>query len=121
MARTAHHPRPTATRDRRPWRRLVLHDLRYSRRVLDEAALRRGRPRPQAVRRRVEVHCFLRGGLDRGITVESAIEERRARRRLRAQVGVLLRTVNSPGGPLRTEAADLVDVPPVRHRHSSLW
>ncbi|MFJ8013858.1 hypothetical protein [Streptomyces sp. NPDC096339] len=55
------------------------------------------------------------------MAVSSTTEERRARQRLRAQVGLLLRLVNSPGEGLAVEAADGVDVPPARHRRSSLW
>ncbi|MFJ8534290.1 hypothetical protein [Streptomyces sp. NPDC093591] len=73
------------------------------------------------IRRRVDVHSFARRKRDRSLAQSSAIEERRARQRLRAQVGKLLRLVNSTGDELALDAADTVDVPPARHRRSSLW
>lgn len=54
----------------------------------------------------------------------SATEERRARQRLRAQVGALLRLVNSTGDELALDAVDMVDmvdIVPARHRRGSLW
>ncbi|MEU9295259.1 hypothetical protein [Streptomyces sp. NPDC048266] len=34
---------------------------------------------------------------------------------------VLLRLVNAPGGAVDVDAADLVDIPPARHRRGGLW
>ncbi|MFB9435066.1 hypothetical protein [Streptomyces showdoensis] len=51
----------------------------------------------------------------------AAVEERRARQRLRARLGVVIRLVDSPAGRLAPEAADTVDVPPARHRRAALW
>ncbi|MFF8934417.1 hypothetical protein ACF08O_06675 [Streptomyces paradoxus] len=51
----------------------------------------------------------------------STTEERRARQRLRAQVGALVRLVNSTGGELALDAVDTMDIVPARHRRSSLW
>lgn len=73
------------------------------------------------VRRTVDVYSFPRHQRDRSVAEWSAVEERRARQRLRAQVGTLLGLVNSTTGELALDAADTVDVPPARHRRSSLW
>ncbi|MFD4861038.1 hypothetical protein [Streptomyces atratus] len=127
MARTAHHLPPSQTRktyDDRvniPWHSVVLNALRYSARSLTEAAGEGRRPRPQRVRRRVNVYCFPRHNRDRGVSRDSALAERRARQRLRAQAGTIRRLVNTPTGELAREAADMVDVPPANHRHSSIW
>ncbi|WP_256103071.1 hypothetical protein [Streptomyces sp. Ncost-T10-10d] len=127
MARTAHHLPPSQTRksydDRvgSPWHCVVLNALRYSTRSLIEGASEGRRPRPQRVRRRVNVYCFPRHNRDRGVSRDSALAERRARQRLRAQAGIMLRLVNSPTGELACEAADMVDVPPANHQHSSIW
>ncbi|MEU2914325.1 hypothetical protein ACWCQ0_33490 [Streptomyces massasporeus] len=51
----------------------------------------------------------------------SAVEERRARQRLRTQVGTLLRLVNTTADELALEDADTVDIRPARHRRGSLW
>ncbi|MFI2239547.1 hypothetical protein [Streptomyces chrestomyceticus] len=51
----------------------------------------------------------------------SAVEERRARQRLRAQIGILLRRVNSAGEESMLDLADTVDVLPARHRRNALW
>ncbi|MFF5976580.1 hypothetical protein ACFY7C_34260 [Streptomyces sp. NPDC012769] len=130
MSRTAHHVPPShahtrATDDERrpgaPWHALLLHDLRYDAACLD-AALREGRrPVPRAVRRRVEVYAFPRHNRDRSLPAWATREERRARRRLRGRVGVLLRLLHSPTGPLRPYAAGTVDIPPARHRRGALW
>jgi hypothetical protein len=69
----------------------------------------------------VEVYSFARHRRDRSVAEWSATEERRARQRLRAQVGLLRGLVNSAAGELALDAADTVDVPPTRHRHGSLW
>ncbi|GAA3394912.1 hypothetical protein [Streptomyces roseoviridis] len=132
MSRTAHHVRPTRARtrtpavddDRRPgapWHALVLHGLRYDARCLDAAQREGRRPVPGAVRRRVEVYAFPRHNRDRTVARWAALEERRARRRLRRAVGGLTRRVNAPGGSLHAHAAHTVDVPPARHRRGALW
>ncbi|WP_411102995.1 hypothetical protein [Streptomyces sp. cmx-4-9] len=104
-----------------PWHSVVLHDLRYSTQCFTQAARESTRPVPRPVRRTVVVHSFARYRQDRSIVPMSAGEERRARQRLRAQVGLLLRLVNSSTGQLALDAADAVDLPPARHRRSSLW
>ena len=127
MARTAHHlpsSRTKKTVDDRPgapWHSVILLDLRYSARCFAEAAHHSHRPRPRAVRRQVDVHCFPRHNRDRGVARWSAMEERRARQRLRTQMGMIRRLVNTADGELTLTAADMVDVPPANHRHSSLW
>ncbi|MGW7255102.1 hypothetical protein [Streptomyces sp. NPDC054834] len=100
---------------------MVLHDLRYGARSLSDAARESRRPHPCAVRRKVDFYSFARHGHDRSVARWSAIEERRARQRLRAQVGALLRLVNSSADELALDATDSVDVPPTRHRRGSLW
>ncbi|MGW0613708.1 hypothetical protein [Streptomyces sp. NPDC002788] len=67
------------------------------------------------------VYSFARHQRDRSVAEWSAVEERRARQRLRTQVGTLLKLVNSTAGELALDAADAVDVPPARHRRGSLW
>ncbi|WP_259370089.1 hypothetical protein [Streptomyces lincolnensis] len=67
------------------------------------------------------VYSFPRHRRDGSVAEWSALEERRARQRLRAQVGTLLRLVNATTGELALDAADTVDIPPARHRRSSLW
>ncbi|MCX4969600.1 hypothetical protein OHA98_33560 [Streptomyces sp. NBC_00654] len=127
MARTAHHFPPSQTRktfDERfggPWHRVVVRDLRYSARSLAEAADECRRPRPRAVRRHVQVYSFPRHNRDASVGRWSAQEERRARQRLRSQVGRLRRLVNSgPDGGIGVDMADLVEIPPANHRHGSL-
>ncbi|MFD4140323.1 hypothetical protein [Streptomyces sp. NPDC058572] len=126
MSRTAHHVPPSrgTVTDHHvpgsPWHSVVIYDLRHSAAVLAEAARAAARPRPQRVHRAVGVHVFPRHNRDRGVARESAVEERRARQRLRARTGLLRRLVNSVDGPLRPDAADTVDIPPARHRHSSI-
>ncbi|UFR00232.1 hypothetical protein KBP30_03125 [Streptomyces sp. Go40/10] len=73
------------------------------------------------VRRTVEVRSFARHQRDRSVAQWSALEERRARQRLRAHVGTLLKLVNSMAGELALDAADMVDIPPARHRRNALW
>ncbi|GCD42025.1 hypothetical protein [Streptomyces paromomycinus] len=51
----------------------------------------------------------------------SAVEERRARQRLRARIGILLRRVHSADEDSMLDLAETVDVPPARHRRNSLW
>lgn len=100
---------------------MVVRDLRYSARSLAEAAREPGRPRPLPVRRQVDVRSFPRHQRDRSVARWSAVEERRARQRLRAQIGMLLRRVNSPGEDSMLDLADTVDVLPARHRRNALW
>ncbi|MFB6706199.1 hypothetical protein ACFCW6_15980 [Streptomyces sp. NPDC056333] len=127
MARTAHHLPPSRAKktiDDRPgvpWHSVTLLDLRYSARCLAEAAHHSHRPRPRTVRRQVDVRCFPRHNRDRGVARWSALEERRARQRLRTQMGIIRRLVNTPDGELALTVADMVDVPPANHRHSSIW
>ncbi|MFV5994617.1 hypothetical protein ACNPQM_19660 [Streptomyces sp. NPDC056231] len=127
MARTAHHLPPSQTKKSRsdlpgaPWHSLVLRDLRYNARCSAAAAHESHRPRADAVRRRVDVYCFPRHNRDRGVSRWSALEERRARQRLRTQVGIIRRLVNTSTGELALDTTDMVDVPPVNHRHSSVW
>jgi hypothetical protein len=125
VARTAHHlpasqtKKTTSDQPGAPWHSVILLDLRYSARCFAEAAQDSHRPRPRAVRRRVDVYCFPRHNRDRGVSRWSGLEERRARQRLRAQVGIIRRLVNTPTSELALEAADAADVPPTNHRHSS--
>ncbi|GGT14976.1 alpha/beta hydrolase family protein [Streptomyces purpureus] len=49
----------------------------------------------------------------------SAVEERRARQRLRARLGLLRGLLHARGED--AALADTVDVPPARHRRDSLW
>ncbi|MES9525317.1 hypothetical protein [Streptomyces capoamus] len=127
MTRTAHHLAPSHGRGAHacpsgsPWRSVVLHDLRYSAHSLAAAAREATRPRPLLVRRAVEVYSFPRHRRDRSVARWAAVEERRARRRLRARAGLILRLVNSPGGELALDAAETVNVPPARHRRGALW
>lgn len=127
MTRTAHHIRPPHSRrayDRssgKPWRSVVLHDLRYSARGLTDAKRESRKPRPHKVRRVVDVYSFARYQRDASMAQWSAVEERRARQRLRTQVGTLLGLVNTTAGELALDAADTVDIPPARHRRGSLW
>ncbi|WP_236719296.1 hypothetical protein [Wenjunlia vitaminophila] len=96
-------------------------DLRYSAHSLAEAARESRRPRPRGVRRTVAVYSFPRYNRDRSVGRWSAVEERRARQRLRTRTGTIRGLVNSGTGELALEAADAVDVPPARHRRGSLW
>ncbi|MFJ4872686.1 hypothetical protein [Streptomyces sp. NPDC088757] len=127
MARTAHHPshaRRRSSPDRltgEPFHAVVLHDLRYGAGDLAEAVREFRRPRPRLVRRTVAVHSFPRHQWDRTVAHRAAEEERRARQRLRERVGTVLRLANAPGGVLDLDAAESVDVPPARHRHSGVW
>ncbi|MFD5912898.1 hypothetical protein ACFWHL_29705 [Streptomyces massasporeus] len=127
VTRTAHHIRPPHSRsayDRssgKPWRSVVLHDLRYSARSFADAKRESTRPRPHKVRRAVDVYSFARYQRDASVAQWSAVEERRARQRLRTQVGTLLGLVNTTADELALDAADTVDIPPARHRRGSLW
>lgn len=127
MARTAHHLPPSRTKKTTgdqpggPWHSVILLDLRYSARCFAEAAHHSHRPRPRAVRRQVDVYCFPRHNRDRGIARWSALEERRARQRLRTQTGMNRRLVNTSSGELAVTDADMVDVTPANHRHGSIW
>ncbi|MER8045391.1 hypothetical protein [Streptomyces sp. NPDC094032] len=62
------------------------------------------------------VYSFPRHSRDRSVARMAAVEERRARQRLRARLGVVVRLANSPAGEV-----DAVDVPPARHRRAALW
>lgn len=118
MSRTAHHVPPSHVRiagERRPgdpWHAVVLYELR--RRAGHRAV-------PTLVRRSVAVYSFPRHNRDRSVARMAAAEERRARQRLRARAGVIVRLVNAPGGRLAVGAAETVDVPPARHRRGALW
>lgn len=69
----------------------------------------------------MDVYSFARYRRDASVARWSAVEERRARQRLRTQVGILLRLVNTTADELVLDAADTVDIPPARHRRGSLW
>ncbi|MFJ4539768.1 hypothetical protein ACIP39_27945 [Streptomyces tibetensis] len=69
----------------------------------------------------MDVYAFARRRRDRSIAEWSALEERRARQRLRTQVGTLMGLVRHGVDELALEAVDSVDVPPARHRRSALW
>ncbi|MGW8361516.1 hypothetical protein ACWGK1_13215 [Streptomyces wedmorensis] len=127
MARTAHHiprsrrlwPDERLTGD--PWCSVVVRDLRYSADRLDEAAREGTRPRPQEVRRTVELRTWPRFRQDKSVAQWSAEDERRARQRLRARMRKLTRLVNGAGGTIARTAPYTVDVPPYRHRRLGLW
>lgn len=104
-----------------PWRSLVLHDLRFCARSLAEASRESRRPRPRPVRRVVDIYSFPRHNRDAPLAEASTGEERRARQRLRSRVGTILRFANSPSAQLDFDAVDSVDIPPARHRHSTIW
>lgn len=69
----------------------------------------------------MDVYSFARYRRDAFVAEWSAVEERRARQRLRTRVGTLLRLVNTTADELALDAADSVDIPPARHRRGSLW
>jgi hypothetical protein len=69
----------------------------------------------------VNVYCFPRRNRDRSIASWSTQEERRARQGFRKQATTIRRLVNAAFGELAPEAADTVDVPTSRQRHSSIW
>ncbi|MEU0897750.1 hypothetical protein [Streptomyces massasporeus] len=126
MTRTAHHIRPPRSRSAydnssgTPWSSVVLHDLRYSARNFTDATRESRKPRPHRIRRSVDVYSFARYRRDASVARWSAVEERRARQRLRTRVGILLRLVNT-ADELALDAANTVDIPPARHRRGSLW
>ncbi|MCX4676958.1 hypothetical protein OG413_16885 [Streptomyces sp. NBC_01433] len=60
----------------------------------------------------MRVYCFPRHNRDGGVARWSAQEERRARQRLRTQVGRLLGLMNADvGGGISVEAAEVVEIP----------
>ncbi|MDK1344568.1 hypothetical protein QNO09_14855 [Streptomyces sp. 378] len=69
----------------------------------------------------MEIYSFPRHQRDRSVAEWSAAHERRERQRLRTQVEALVKLVNSPGDRLALDTAESVDIPPARHRRSSLW
>ncbi|MGA5220886.1 hypothetical protein ACPCAE_33120 [Streptomyces cinereoruber] len=99
----------------------MLHDLRYGAGDLAEAVRASRRPHPRPVRRAVAVYSLPRHHWDKTVAHWAAEQERRARQRLRERVGRVLRLVNTPDGTLDLAAAEAVDVPPARHRHSGVW
>ncbi|MFJ7127421.1 hypothetical protein [Streptomyces sp. NPDC098101] len=127
MARTAHHPSLARRRSSvdwlpgEPFHSVVLYDLRYGAGEFAEAVREARRPRPRLVRRAVAVYSLPRHRWDKTVAHWAAEQERRARQLLRRRVGTVLGLVNTPGGALDPDAADAVDVPPARHRHSGVW
>ncbi|MEV4612607.1 hypothetical protein AB0K43_08400 [Kitasatospora sp. NPDC049258] len=119
MTGTAHHLRchaarcgpPGASRPWRPWRAVLVRELRYSSERLRAAALEGRRPVPQAVRRSVAVYHFARSD-PRGSSVAALarVEERRARQAVRRRLGLL-----------RTGLVSDFAIEPGRHRHSARW
>ncbi|MFC8264950.1 hypothetical protein ACFUIZ_04365 [Streptomyces cinereoruber] len=127
MARTAHHPSLARRRlspdhlTGEPFHAVVLYDLRYGAGDLAEAVRASRRPHPRPIRRAVAVYSLPRHHWDKTVAHWAAEQERRARQRLRERVGRVLRLVNTPDGVLDLAAAESVDVPPARHRHSGVW
>ncbi|MFE5944872.1 hypothetical protein [Streptomyces sp. NPDC056480] len=127
MARTAHHIPGSRRRPNdesapgAPWRALTLYDLRYGAARRAATGGGRERPHPRAIRRTVTFRRWPRFNRDAGVARAAAQEERRARQRLRLQAGRVLSVVNAPDGTIDPDAADSVDIPPARHRHSALW
>ncbi|GAA3851351.1 hypothetical protein GCM10022243_16380 [Saccharothrix violaceirubra] len=103
MSRTAH---PRTVEGSRPWRSIVVVDLRYDHACFAEA--RGERPRPRLIRRRVAVHRFPRGRNDSDVRDRAQVQERRARRRLRRELYL-------------ARVAGLEDVVPARHRRDALY
>ncbi|WP_055602132.1 hypothetical protein [Streptomyces aureus] len=101
--------------------RLTLYDLRHGGACRAATCSGRERPHPRAIRRTVVFHRWPRFNRDAGVARAAAHEERRARQRLRLRVGRVLSVVNAPDGTIDLDAADTVDIPPARHRHSELW
>jgi hypothetical protein len=100
MARTAHHLSYARERSGRPWRKFVVHDLRYSAKCL---AVEGERPQPALVRRVVEIYQFPRAfNDDRMVGRMARIAERKARRKCRRE--------------LRWG-----DATPTRHRHGAVY
>ncbi|MFE4593726.1 hypothetical protein [Streptomyces laurentii] len=128
MSRTAHHTRTTHTsrtptaedrsRPGGPWHAVVLYDLRFEAGGRAAAGREGRRAVPRRVRRAVAVFAFPRYQRDASVGRWAAVEERRARQRLRARVGTVIKLVNSAPA---IEAADAVDIPPARHRRGALW
>ncbi|NUW46952.1 hypothetical protein [Nonomuraea rhodomycinica] len=102
---------------------MTVVDLRYSAACLREARRDGRRPRPAAVRRRVDVRSRARAGSrDRWVSWAAGVEEGRARARLRLTLEAIRRTVNATtGGRPAVEAADALDVAPARHRRGAVW
>jgi hypothetical protein len=127
MSRTAHHiPRvqsQTSDIAGRPLRATDLTELRYSEACQREAQLRGHRPRPRQIRRKVRVYRFARERIqNRSIAPAAALDERRARQRLRISISAVRALVNATAeGRLAIEAAEEVDIPPARHRRNELW
>ncbi|MEU7066184.1 hypothetical protein [Streptomyces sp. NPDC046161] len=123
MSRTAHHIRSRRRTDHTAAvLDLLVHDLRYSARCHAEAARGRRRPRPQATRSHTVIRRLPRRLRDGSVSAWAAIEERRARRRLRADVHLLLRlTGRGRGRPLDPSGAGEAEIRPARHRRSALW
>ncbi|MYW00007.1 hypothetical protein GT354_17285 [Streptomyces sp. SID3343] len=97
---------------------MILYDLRYSDRVLLDAARAGRRPQPRHVRVYSFERCLARNS---SIAQSATLDERRARQRLRALTHALRARVDTrAGAALDLEAADSVDVPPARHRHDQL-
>jgi hypothetical protein len=100
MARTAHHMSYRRERVGRAWRKVVVHDLRYSARSL---AVEGKRPKPELVRRVVEIYDFPRAfNAARTVGWMARIAERKARRKCRRE--------------LRWGDAE-----PTRHRHGAVY
>ncbi|NRQ40043.1 hypothetical protein HII36_50705 [Nonomuraea sp. NN258] len=99
---------------------MTLFDLRYS-----AACLRRfgDRPRPELVRRRVAVYDWARADRrDRWVARRAAVEERRARQRLRLRLEAIRRTANTVDtSAMPPDAGDDFDVTPARHRRNAVW
>ena len=84
MARTAHHVSYASDWTGRPWREVILYDLRYSAACL---ATQGSRPQPKKIRRAVAIYSFPRAfNGDRDVAKLAKIAERRARRRLRREL-----------------------------------
>ncbi|GAA4987128.1 hypothetical protein [Kitasatospora paranensis] len=118
MARSAHRthrpevrPVPVGARTARPWRAVLVRELRYSSAGVRIAAREGRRPVPQEVRRRVAVHFFARsdprGG---GVAADAYVAERRARQLTRRQLD-----------RVRLGQVSDIEVEPGRHRHSARW
>ncbi|WP_370413127.1 hypothetical protein [Streptomyces fradiae] len=102
MSRTAHHIPPAhAERPERPgapWHVVVLRDPR------------------RGTRREVAFRSFPRHQHDATVGRWAAVEERRARARLRTALAAAVHLANTDPA-----ATDTVDIPPFRHRRSGLW
>ncbi|WP_083975589.1 hypothetical protein [Kitasatospora mediocidica] len=102
---------------------MAVVDLRYSTRSLTEAAKERRRPQPRAIRRRVDVYSYARSIVrDRSVSRLACDEERRARQRLRTDLGLVRQQLNArTDGRPAIARTDIPDIIPARHRHSALW